>query len=172
MTSPIDGAIRRLILKDKRQGGVSVPRNRKAQTAEINIDPGAAAMTPFYKPEDGKGYTDPSGQSIYADEVNGEDVVFTQEILEGMQQQTEFLDYIAGLIEQPQNKSYIMTPQLPFDIEITSSGFFVVTGSCSVSFPSGVVTQGNPLVITVSSVSDPIEDLAVQINFKRFLVNA
>ena len=76
-------------------------------------------------------------------------------------------DFIAAIIEVPQNRTYTLVQSLPYDIVVTGNITSIDSGSANVAYPSnGPITSGNPINITVSSVSSP-EFLRVQLNFTR-----
>jgi len=76
-------------------------------------------------------------------------------------------DFISGIIEVPQNRTYTFVQSLPYDIVITGNLISIETGSATVNFPSGTILAGNPVDITVSSVSIDAEFLDIQLNFTR-----
>jgi hypothetical protein len=75
-------------------------------------------------------------------------------------------DFISGIIQTPQNRAYTVVRDLPYDIEITSSS---TSGPSSVSFPSGIISAGDPVSITISGASGSEEFLSFQITFERTL---
>ncbi len=83
--------------------------------------------------------------------------------------QKEIEDYIAALIETPTVKTYILTYQLPYDITITATADNFGAGSGTVNFPSGTITEGNNVEVTLSGLSGDAADLSLRIDFTRDL---
>lgn len=73
-------------------------------------------------------------------------------------------DFIAYTIEVAQNRVYTLVPSLPYDITITATSDTIASGSATVVFPSGIISAGNPVNVTVSAVSSP-SFLRLQIDF-------
>ena len=78
-------------------------------------------------------------------------------------------DFISGIIETPQVRTYTIVSALPYDISITSTSSSFATGSGTVLITSGNQGQGNFLVVLITSLSANAEFLRFQINFTRTL---
>jgi hypothetical protein len=76
---------------------------------------------------------------------------------------------IAYNIKVPENRTYVLALGLPFDITITNTQFSFLVGPGSVSFPSGTITAGTPVDITVSGTDATSSFLRVQIDYTREL---
>lgn len=78
-------------------------------------------------------------------------------------------DFISGIIEAPQDRTYRIVQSLPYSITITNTTSSVVTGGTNPSFPSGTIAAGNPIDITLSSTTAGAEFFRFQIDFTRTL---
>jgi len=76
-------------------------------------------------------------------------------------------DFISYIIQTPEDRTYTLVQDLPYDITIFETHSSIDTGSANVSFPSGTITAGNPVNVTVSATSVDAEYLRIQIDFLR-----
>lgn len=81
------------------------------------------------------------------------------------------LDFISAIIETPRIRTYRLVQSLPYDITITGTAVSIATGSATVTFPSGTITSGNPINVSVDTLGGTLDEfLRLQINFTRNLL--
>lgn len=81
----------------------------------------------------------------------------------------DITDFISGIIEKPQDRTYTIVQSLPYSINITGTSQSIATGSASINFPAGSRAAGSNLQITVTGSSSTDEFLRFQIDFTRTL---
>lgn len=188
----IDASLRGTALPEQAQG-VEVPDSKTnlAATPQLIMVPGVSR--PVFKFEDGAGLTDAFGNiydgyggsggssfvfrhtssSSMGDEIDtageGQFPVFDG-VLSQYKPKT-WSDFMAWLIEAPQDKTYPMIQSMPYEITIISTAFNFTTGSGSVTFPSSPITVGSPVDIVVSGTAGSPTDLQLIIEFERNLIN-
>lgn len=80
-----------------------------------------------------------------------------------------FADALFGNIEIPQDRTYRITDGLPFQITVTGNTTSIASGTATVTFPSGVITAGSPIDITISGTNASSEFLRFQLNYTRVI---
>lgn len=162
--SPIDSIIRSLIIKELPSGS-TVPEtdNGLDPTPKLIMEPGPESFSFRYEDNfgDGReekydGYADAGpGAEDSSEEIAAEIAATVPTTKE---------DFFTANIPNPENKTYILMFNIPFDVVVIGVTYQFGTGPGLVTGSTGEVTAGSNYEVTVSGADETSTDLVITVH--------